>query len=168
MKVRKFALIVDDEQDLRELIAEFLESFGWETLTASDGQEAILALEQHANEVSVVITDFNMPVMNGLDFLREVRKRAFLNPVLFFSGFGKKEHVVEALRLGASDFLDKGFDYFSLLESADKAHGSWEDLLKNANLLSSDPSVELDLRSSKSLTALAECRDIDDGLDDVA
>ena len=108
MKVRKIALIIDDELDLRELISEFLESFGWETFSARDGNEAVDLLEQHANEISVIITDFSMPKMNGLEFLREVRKRAFLNPVLFFSGYGKKEHVVEALRLGASDFLDKG------------------------------------------------------------
>ncbi len=139
MKTKKLVLIIDDEPELRELIAEFLESFGWETKAAANGLEAVNILESHSNEISVLLTDFSMPKMNGLEFLKETRKRAFLNPVVFFSGFGKEEHLGEAMRLGASDFLEKGFDYYSLLEAVDTAHEKWEKLLKNARLLSGDP-----------------------------
>lgn len=156
MKINKIALVVDDEPDLRELISEFLESFGWKVYTAEDGAQAVEVLEEHASEISVLVTDFSMPKMDGLEFLREMRKRSFLNPVLFFSGYGKKEHVVEAMRLGAFDFLDKGFDYFSLLDAVDRAHAGWETLLSNARLLSKDPKASVNVKSGANLTEIAK------------
>jgi two-component system response regulator FlrC len=153
---KKVALIIDDESEILEISKELFESSEWTVLTAKDGGDAVNMLENHADEISTVVSDFCMPKLNGLEFLKEIRKRGFLSPVVFFSGFGKKEDVVEAMRLGAFDFLDKGFDYYTLLESAEKAHNSWELLVKQARLLSnSDDQSEVSTEISKALSRVS-------------
>lgn len=108
-------LIVDDEPDLQELLsgqaAQLKIEIGGseaeiEILTASNGVEALQCVESKA-PVDAVLSDISMPKMNGLEFLAELRKRGYETPVIFLTGFGDKEKAIEAMRLGAMDFLDK-------------------------------------------------------------
>jgi two-component system response regulator CpxR len=71
-------LIVDDDVDIREVLAEALEDHGFDVVTAADGLEALTLLRSMAAPPSVILLDLMMPVMNGYEFLEERRKDAVL------------------------------------------------------------------------------------------
>ncbi len=102
-------LVVDDEQDLCEIIASQLEVLVMDQPIVIDmafnGAEALKKCEQKWYDA--VISDLNMPLMTGLQMLGELRSHGKDTPVVFLTAFGDKQKAVEALRLGAFDFLDK-------------------------------------------------------------
>ena len=117
-------LLVDDEADLIDILKVDIESVGYETLTASNGQEALNIMKQVKEGklwVDAILSDINMPIMNGLVFLKELRTLGLDTPFVFFSGYGDKEKTIEALRLGALDFLEKPYDPDVLLATMKKA-----------------------------------------------
>lgn len=117
-------LLVDDEVDLLDILKVDIESLGYETRTASNGQEALNIMKQVKEGrlwIDAILSDINMPVMNGLTFLRELRTLGLETPFVFFSGYGDKEKTIEAIRLGAIDFLEKPYDPEMLLVTMRKA-----------------------------------------------
>lgn len=98
-------LVVDDNEKLRTMLAEFFQDQGIEVSTACDGGEAIDQIHEHP--FSVIITDLNMPEKNGLDVLRAAREYSPDTQVIIVTGFGTIEDSVEAMRLGANDFISK-------------------------------------------------------------
>ncbi|MBI1387068.1 MAG: response regulator [bacterium] len=99
-------LIVDDEQMIRELLVDILSSAGnYRILTAANGEEALHVFTNH--EVDLVLTDLRMPGMSGIELLAELRRIKEDIPVIILTGYGRREDVIEALRLGASNFLMK-------------------------------------------------------------
>lgn len=117
-------LLVDDEVDLLDILKMDMESLGYEALTANNGQEALKIMKQVKAGtlwVNAVLSDINMPVMNGLVFLRELRAMGLETPFVFFSGYGDKEKTIEALRLGALDFLEKPYDPDTLISTMKRA-----------------------------------------------
>ncbi len=107
-------LIAEDEPDLREQLVELLSTFGYPILTANDGKEMLDKASDPSNNILAILSDIKMPVMTGLDVLRELRQKEVETPIVFLTGFSSKDLVVEALRLGAMDFLEKPFDYNEL------------------------------------------------------
>ncbi len=103
-------LLVDDEPDIRDLWKEEIESWGYVALTAKDGQEAFDLLSKAHLEIHAVLSDINMPKLDGLSLLKKVREAGMITPFLFLTGYGDKEKSVTALRLGALDFFEKPFD----------------------------------------------------------
>jgi len=98
-------LVVDDEANERQGLAELLGAWGYEVEAASDGVEA---LEKMALSLPhAVLTDVRMPRMDGLRLLERVRQRWGALPVLVLTGQGSKESVIECLRLRASDYIEK-------------------------------------------------------------
>lgn len=117
-------LLVDDEIDLLDIVKMDMESVGNEILTASNGQEALNIMKKVKEGtlwVDAVLSDINMPIMNGLIFLRELRAMGLETPFVFFSGYGDKEKTMEAQRLGALDFLEKPYDPATLISAMKKA-----------------------------------------------
>lgn len=99
-------LIVDDEQMIRELLVDILSAAGnYRLLTAANGEEALTVFTNQ--EVDLVLTDLRMPGVTGLELLAELRRIKEDVPVIILTGYGRREDVVEALRLGASNFLMK-------------------------------------------------------------
>ncbi|MBT4761317.1 MAG: response regulator [Bdellovibrionaceae bacterium] len=98
-------LLVDDEPDILEILTGYVEEFADEVITASNGQEALALVEKQ--EVTVIITDISMPKMNGLDLLKTLKERGVMAPVIIVTGFGDKDAISKAWKLGAYDFLDK-------------------------------------------------------------
>jgi DNA-binding NtrC family response regulator len=137
------ALIVDDEADIREVLSELFMDLGWRILSAESCGQAIDKLEASAREVTVVIADYLMPGKTGIDFLREIRSRGLLTPVVFFSGNGVPNALIDAIRLGAADFCDKSTDFSTVLNAAEKAHLKWQLVLKNARALAEISSADL-------------------------
>ncbi|HUG53171.1 MAG TPA: response regulator [Vicinamibacteria bacterium] len=111
MGERPTILVVDDHSDNRELLMRKLERDGFRTLEAEGGKEALAHLKQ--GEVSLILLDVMMPGMSGLDVLRAVREAygpAEL-PVIMVTARSQSEDVVEALGLGANDYITKPIDF---------------------------------------------------------
>jgi len=106
-------LIVDDEKDIVEAVANILELEGFSTLKEYRGYDCIdTALKANPD---VMILDIKMPIMDGMDTLKELKRKGFVNPVIIISGHGDVKTAVEAVRLGAFDFLEKPLSQDSLL-----------------------------------------------------
>jgi DNA-binding response OmpR family regulator len=101
-------LIIDDEAGLRETLGRILQRAGCETRAASNGQEAIRSIDEERFDLAYL--DFHLPGMDGIQILREIRQRQPKLPVVMLTGYGTLQSAVEALRLGAIDYLLKPFD----------------------------------------------------------
>ena len=105
-------LIVEDEEMIREGISDYLTDSGYETLEAGDGEEA---LEQFSNhQVDLVLLDIQMPKLNGLEVLSEIRKSSQV-PVLMLTAFQDEEYKMSAFAALADGYLEKPFS-LSLLK----------------------------------------------------
>ncbi len=101
-------LLVDDEQDIRELLALFLADLGFCVLTAADGAQG-LALFKTARP-SMVLTDIKMPGLDGIGLLQAVKALSPETEVLMISGHGDLELAISSLKFGAADFITKPID----------------------------------------------------------
>jgi two-component system response regulator PilR (NtrC family) len=98
-------LVVDDELSLRQMLSFALRREGYDVTTAEDGRTALQALEDGVFDV--VITDVRMPELSGVDLLREARRLDPSVSIIMMTAYGSKETVLEALRLGATDYVEK-------------------------------------------------------------
>ncbi len=98
-------LLVDDEATVREPLTLFLRELGHQVRAAASGEEALWLLQEAPAEL--VVTDLKMPGLSGIELLRRVRERWPTSEVVLVTGYGTMDDAVEALRLGAYDFLVK-------------------------------------------------------------
>jgi DNA-binding NtrC family response regulator len=98
-------LLVEDEPNMVRTLSKILERRGHTVDSAPNGAEALRLLAAHAYDL--VITDLNMPVMDGLQLLREMKARGLEAAVIVLTGYGTIQSAVEALKLGAGDYLIK-------------------------------------------------------------
>jgi two-component system, NtrC family, response regulator PilR len=98
-------LVVDDERSMRELLSIVLRRDGYEVLIAEDGAAAVEVLKKE--RIDILITDIRMPQMNGVDLLREAKRIAPDIVSIVMTAFASTETAVEALRLGAADYVHK-------------------------------------------------------------
>jgi len=112
-------LIVDDEASLRDALARILTAEGYEVRQAGDGKEALGILG--AQPFDFLLCDLRMPVMGGLDLLREITARGIPGTVIMMSAFGTVETAVEAMKLGAYDYVSKPFMSDEILLTLRKA-----------------------------------------------
>ncbi len=99
-------LIVDDEADFREMLAEVCKMNGYCVNCANSGMDALHRLKEEA--YSLIIVDYQMPEMDGIEFIRQVRKRWGLLPVIAVSAIDVGKLFIDA---GANLFLEKPFNY---------------------------------------------------------
>lgn len=109
---QRYVLIVEDEEDLKQIVKIHVEGLGYLVKEASDGLEALDILE--AEPVDVVLSDMIMPKMNGMELLQEIRARGAHIPFIVLSGYTDKDLVVECMRFGIFDYIEKPFDISSL------------------------------------------------------
>ncbi|MBF0521294.1 MAG: sigma-54-dependent Fis family transcriptional regulator [Nitrospirae bacterium] len=105
-------LVVDDDPQMRDALREAIKRLGFAAVVAENGQDALNKLA--TTPIALVVTDMKMPKMDGLTFLKEVKKRVGSLPVLVITGFGTVENAVEAMKEGASDYLMKPFSFDTL------------------------------------------------------
>jgi nitrogen regulation protein NR(I) len=105
---RKQILVVDDEPNLRRVLAAQLERDGYDIHAAEDGEEALGILREH--HIDLVITDLRMPKLDGMDLLRRVVELDSEMPVVMLTAHGTVDNAVEALKTGAFDYITKPFD----------------------------------------------------------
>src|SRR5215470_9788010 len=110
------ALVIDDSRTVRMVIAQILREAGIDAIEAGDGAEALVQLGRHP-DVGLMLVDWNMPVMNGIDFLRAVRARREFDEVriLMVTSEAAGDHVAMALKAGANEYLMKPFNKDVLL-----------------------------------------------------
>lgn len=110
-------LIIDDEQIINTFVGRALENAGYHTLAVNDGQDGLMELGQHINEIVAILLDLTMPRMDGLEVLRELRNLAPDIPVLVMSGYSEQEVSVRCEGTGARGFIQKPFTARSLVAS---------------------------------------------------
>ncbi len=98
-------LVVEDDKTLREGISEYLSEFGYIVMEAKDGSEAI---SKFNNDINLIILDIQIPFINGLDVLKEIRKKSKV-PVLMLTAFSDEEFKIEAFTNLADGYVEKPF-----------------------------------------------------------
>jgi DNA-binding NtrC family response regulator len=129
-------MLVDDEERFLATTAKLLARRGHRVATATNGKDALSALEKQ--DVEVVILDVKMPGMDGLAVLREIRLRFPLVGVIMLTGHGTIESAVDGMKLGAFDYVTKPCDIDELLAKAEEAAArrrDMEDKIRQARLL---------------------------------
>src|SRR3954468_15293246 len=101
-------LVVDDERSMREMLAILLKREGYEVLVAENGKAAIATLEKE--QVDILISDIKMPDLSGVEVLRAAKRIDQDILGIMMTAFASTETAVEAMRLGACDYLSKPFD----------------------------------------------------------
>ena len=101
----KRILIVDDEENTRIGLSKLLSQEGFEVESAANGNDALDLLAKH--KINLVISDINMPDMNGLAFLRELSRKFPSTNVIMITAYGGVESYLEAMNLGAYEYLHK-------------------------------------------------------------
>lgn len=106
-KKAKLILVVDDKKNIRLLLNELLSSMGYRVLQAEDGKEAIGLVE--IGSIDLVITDLKMPVMDGIQLTRAIRRTRPDLPIIVYSAHRFIDTAPAALRAGANEYLAKPF-----------------------------------------------------------
>jgi len=101
-------LIVDDDDGVREMLADFFEVLGFRSIVACNGREALDILDKH--QVSLVISDIKMPVMDGIEMLRRIKKRHTDLDVILITGYEPDYSRNSVKEAGASDYIAKPFN----------------------------------------------------------
>ncbi|MBH9304555.1 SpoIIE family protein phosphatase [Pseudomonas aeruginosa] len=113
-KVSATLLIIDDDEVVRESLAAYLEDSNFKVLQALNGLQGLQIFE--SEQPDLVICDLRMPQIDGLELIRRSRQPAAETPIIVLSGAGVMSDAVEALRLGAADYLIKPLEDLAVLE----------------------------------------------------
>jgi len=127
----KHVLIVDDEISICEVIGQYLKKNGYDVSLASSGEDAVELLAK--NSIDLIITDIKMPGMSGVDLLKHVKQEHQTLPVLMTTGFPTLDTAIEALKLGAYDYMTKPFHLEEIGEKVKRAFSARK--LHEENLL---------------------------------
>ena len=100
-------LVVDDESTIRESLRLVLEEEGYETSIASDGKEALDLIK--VNDFDIIITDLKMPEIDGMALIRQCQQICPQTSIIIITAHGSLESAIEALRIGAYDYILKPF-----------------------------------------------------------
>jgi two-component system chemotaxis response regulator CheY len=111
------ALVVDDSRAIRHVLANMLQQFGFQVAQAAHGAEGLQLLASGLRP-DVILVDWNMPVMNGLEFIQQVRSQPGLQdlPLMMVTTETETERVQAALAAGANEYVMKPFDQAILAE----------------------------------------------------
>jgi YesN/AraC family two-component response regulator len=107
-------LFVEDEEDLTVIISETLMKLQANFVTASNGKEALDILKNNS-DIDLVVTDINMPIMNGLEFISEAKKTGIDLPFVVMSAHTEPEYIKGAKDLGVTNYLLKPFDFIKFI-----------------------------------------------------
>jgi len=119
---RRRVLLVDDEPSIRTLLARML-AVAYDVDTSIDGESALHKLQEPGVHYDLLISDLNMPGMDGLELIREVRRIDTDLPVIIITGYSNESSAIEAVNLGVAGYLTKPFGAPQVLAAAAKALG---------------------------------------------
>ena len=118
MKIK--VLLVDDEEDFVESLAERLQLRNFEVKSALNGDDAIKLVSE--NEFDVIILDVKMPVKSGIETLKEIKNINQLSEVIMLTGHATVESAIQGMKLGAYDYIMKPTDTEELIKLVNKAY----------------------------------------------
>jgi signal transduction histidine kinase len=101
-------LVIEDEEDVRESYLDMFEFFGYEVDSAPNGREGVVKVTK--NDYDIVITDLNMPEMDGIEVLKMVKKNKPYIEVIVITGYATLENAIKAMKIGAYDYFTKPID----------------------------------------------------------
>jgi len=104
---QKRILIIDDEENMRHMLQTMLTRYGYATCSAKDGSEGLAMLADQ--QFDFILCDVKMPQMNGMEFLKAGRDRLLSTTVIMMSAYGSLDMAIDAMKLGAYDFVSKPF-----------------------------------------------------------
>ncbi len=137
-------LIVDDEEVIVKLTGLLLEKRGFDVLAASDGEHCLQMVAKH--HPALVLLDYMMPLMNGLETLKQIKSCYPDISVVMFTGKGNEDVAVELMRAGAADYLRKPFANKTLLERIDTALSIRQVEMENRKLLKERESLQEEIK----------------------
>ncbi|ADY72704.1 response regulator receiver protein [Desulfurobacterium thermolithotrophum DSM 11699] len=120
-------LTVDDMAAMRKILKTLLAQLGYKNVDeAEDGKQALEILKKNPNKYGLVITDWNMPNMTGIELVQEIRKDPELKniPILMVTAEAKKENVLMAIKAGVNNYIVKPFTAETLKEKIEKIFSS--------------------------------------------
>jgi len=118
---KKKALVIDDEQIVLESVSALLTDEGFEVDVSLDGRQGLdWAIERNYD---VVLTDIRMPDIGGMKVLRDVKRINPMLPVIMITGYASIESAVQAMKLGAAEYIEKPFEPEQLLDAVSRALG---------------------------------------------
>jgi two-component system response regulator AtoC len=153
MKERKTILVVDDEASMRTNVVELLSREGYSVYEAVDGAEALKAVKSHP--LNLVLLDINLPKIDGITALKEIKKDFVDLPVIVFTAYGTSERAIEAMKAGAYDYLDKPFELDEFLLVVRRAL-TFGDLLGEVKQLRSTVSINTQLSATSQLVGISQ------------
>ncbi len=109
MKLKKKILVVDDDTTFAEMCTRLLSSYGYDADVVYCGKDALTKAKSY--NYSIVISDLNMPGMNGIELLKEIKLLDDRIDVVIMSGYGTDFNAIKAKKLGATDFIAKPFEW---------------------------------------------------------
>ena len=111
------ALVIDDSRSMRSILRRTLKDLGFEVVEAGNGKEALLRLEEES-ELDLALVDWNMPEMNGLEFVENVRRDSRFDslPLMMVTTETEMEQMMKALSAGANEYIMKPFTKDVLLD----------------------------------------------------
>ena len=112
-------LLVDDEDEFVDTLAERLQLRGYHAETVEDGEKALRIMEENCPDL--VVLDLKMPGLGGMEVLREIKKQGYKIPVILLTGHGSTKEGIEGMKLGAYDYLIKPIDIDELIEKMNEA-----------------------------------------------
>jgi DNA-binding NtrC family response regulator len=133
---KPLVVVIDDEQGILDVVSRFAQRAGYETIACSSGRDAIAQLQ--TRRADLVMVDLRMPDLGGLDVLRAIREIDPRCQAVLMTGYASVETAVEAIKLGATDYLSKPLD-FARLEQL--LAGVRDDLERRRNLLTIESDV---------------------------
>jgi DNA-binding NtrC family response regulator len=122
-------LIVDDELMMRKLMEKILVKDGYKVITAENGDDAVKKLAEH--DINLVISDMQMPEMNGFELLKHVKQERPQVGVIIMTAYGDTYTVKDALLLGADEYITKPFKAFEVSMVVERAY--WRILSASEN-----------------------------------
>lgn len=126
-------LLVDDEKEVRRVLTDTIGEAGFEVRAAVSGLQAIEMLDDWSPDLMVI--DLKMPGISGIEFAQRARERLPDSELIILTGFGDMKSVVEAMRLGAYDYMSKPVDLDRLLQTLRRASERHQLVLENRDLL---------------------------------
>jgi DNA-binding response OmpR family regulator len=106
-------LIVEDEKKLAKILKKGLEEAGFYVDISNDGEEGLYMATEY--KYNAIILDINLPKINGLEILENIRKNNIILPVLILTAMGETSDKIKGLNIGADDYMSKPFDFDELL-----------------------------------------------------
>jgi YesN/AraC family two-component response regulator len=112
-------LFVEDEEDLIKIISDTLSKLNLNFMTANNGEEALNLYKENL-DIDIIITDINMPVMNGLELIENIRAIDASLPIIVMSAHTEQEYIKKAAQLGVTSYLLKPFDFIKFIDLVSK------------------------------------------------